>query len=261
MAREKKSSPTRSRWRLAAGIILLGALSISTAMAAFKVREYVIRDPQFLLLRDRKEALTVEGLRYASRAKVVRVFAPDFDRSIFSVPLEERRRRLLAIDWIEDASISRVWPDRLVVRIRERKPVAFIFLRSGVLLIDAQGVLLDPPAEANFSFPVLSGVREDESEPLRREQVRALLRLQDDLGPLAKDISGVNAADPNDLRMVAQVDSRAIELAMGEENFGRRYRNFLNHYPDIKHTSPDVNSFDLRLDDRITAKGIAVPWQ
>jgi len=261
MAREKKSSPTRSRWRLAAGIILLGALSISTAMAAFKVREYVIRDPQFLLLRDRKEALTVEGLRYASRAKVVRVFAPDFDRSIFSVPLEERRRRLLAIDWIEDASISRVWPDRLVVRIRERKPVAFIFLRSGVLLIDAQGVLLDPPAEANFSFPVLSGVREDESEPLRREQVRALLRLQDDLGPLAKDISEVNAADPNDLRMVAQVDSRAIELAMGEENFGRRYRNFLNHYPDIKHTSPDVNSFDLRLDDRITAKGIAVPWQ
>ncbi|HUK19883.1 MAG TPA: FtsQ-type POTRA domain-containing protein [Bryobacteraceae bacterium] len=261
MAREKKSSPTRSRWRLAAGIILLGALSISTAMAAFKVHEYVIRDPQFLLLRDRKEALTVEGLRYASRAKVVRVFAPDFDRSIFSVPLEERRRRLLAIDWIEDASISRVWPDRLVVRIRERKPVAFIFLRSGVLLIDAQGVLLDPPAEANFSFPVLSGVREDESEPLRREQVRALLRLQDDLGPLAKDISEVNAADPNDLRMVAQVDSRAIELAMGEENFGRRYRNFLNHYPDIKHTSPDVNSFDLRLDDRITAKGIAVPWQ
>jgi cell division protein FtsQ len=261
MAREKKSAPARSRWRLAAGIILLGALCISTAMAAFSVREYVIRDPQFLLSRDRKEALTVEGLRYASRAKVVRVFAPDFDRSIFSVPLEERRRRLLAIDWIEDASISRVWPDRLVVRIRERKPVAFIFLRSGVLLIDAQGVLLDPPAEANFSFPVLSGVREDESEPLRREQVRALLRLQDDLGPLAKDISEVNAADPNDLRMVAQVDSRAIELAMGEENFGRRYRNFLNHYPDIKHTSPDVNSFDLRLDDRITAKGIAVPWQ
>jgi len=261
MARERKSSPARSRWRLAAAIVVLGALSISTAMAAFKVREYVIRDPQFRLSRDRKEAITVEGLRYASRAKVLRVFEPDFDSSIFAVPLEERRRRLLAIDWVEDASVSRVWPDRLVVRIRERRPVAFIFLRSGVLLIDAQGVLLDPPAEAQFSFPVLSGVREDETDPQRREQVRALLRLQEDLGTLAKDISEVNAADPNDLRMVAQVDNRAIELAMGQDDFGRRYRNFLNHYPDIKHTSPDVNSFDLRLDDRITAKGIAVPWQ
>jgi len=269
MAREKKSATTstkaagrpRSRWLLMFGLIVLGVLCVSTAMAALKVREYVIHDPQFLLSRDRKDALTIEGLRYASHSKVLRVFAPDFDRSIFSIPLAERRRRLLAIDWIEDASVSRVWPDRLIVRIRERKPVAFVFLRSGVLLIDAQATLLDPPAEAQFSFPVLSGVRENESDLLRREQVRALLRLEEDLGPLAKDISEVNATDPNDLRMVAQVDNRAVELAIGDDNFGRRYRNFLNHYPEIRRSSPDVNSFDLRLDDRITAKGIAAPWQ
>ena len=30
-----------------------------------------------------------------------------------AVPLDERRRRLLAIDWVEDASVSRIWPDRL----------------------------------------------------------------------------------------------------------------------------------------------------
>jgi cell division protein FtsQ len=264
MAREsKKVSAARTgfRWRLAAGIVILGLVCISTAMAALQVHAYVMRDPQFQLSRDRKDALRLEGLRYASKSKVLRVFAPDFDHSILSVPLAERRRRLLAIDWIEDASVSRVWPDRLVVRIRERKPIAFVFLRSGVVLIDAQGVLLDPPGEAQFSFPVLSGVREDEGDSLRREQVRALLRLQEDLGPLAKDISEVNAADPGDLRMVAQVDGRAIELAMGDDNFGRRYRNFLNHYPDIKRTSPEVNTFDLRLDDRITAKGITAPWQ
>ena len=76
-----------------------------------------------------------------------RVFATDFDRSIFAVPLDERRRRLLAIDWVEDASVSRIWPDRLVVRIRERTPVAFVPLRSGVLLIDSHGVLLDQPPQ------------------------------------------------------------------------------------------------------------------
>jgi cell division protein FtsQ len=251
----------RSRWRLAFGIAILGALGVSTAVAALKVRRYVIHDPQFLLSRDRKDALTVEGLRYASRLKVTRVFAADFDRSIFSVPLEERRRRLLAIDWVEDASVSRIWPDRLVVRLRERKPVAFVFLRSGVLLVDAQGVLLDPPSEAQFSFPVLSGIREDATEVERREQVRALLRLQEDLGASARDISEVNASDPDDLRMVAQVDNRAIELAMGDGNYGPRYQNFLNHYPDIRRTSPEVNAFDLRLDDRITAKGSSASWR
>jgi cell division protein FtsQ len=269
MARDKKSATastkaaprSRFRWRLLFGLLVLGVLCVSTAVAAIKVHDYVFHDPQFILSRDRKDALSIEGLRYASHSKVMRIFAPDFDRSIFSVPLAERRRRLLAVDWIEDASVSRVWPDRLVVRIRERKPVAFVFLRSGVLLIDAHGILLDPPAEAQFSFPVLSGIREDESEPMRREQVRALLSLEEDLGPFAKDISEVNAADPNDLHLVAQVDNRAVELAIGDDNFGRRYRNFLNHYPEIRRTSPDVNSFDLRLDDRITAKGIAGPWQ
>jgi cell division protein FtsQ len=268
MARESRKSGATvtaarktSRWRIVLAVVLLGAACVSTAVAALRVRDYVIHDPQFLLAREKRDTLTIEGLRFASKLKVTRVFAADFDRSIFSVPLEERRRRLLAIDWVEDASVSRIWPDRLVVRIRERRPVAFVFLRSGVVLIDAQGVLLEPPAEAQFSFPVLSGIREDETERQRREQVRALLRLEEDLGASAKDISEVNAADPDDLRMVAQVENRAIELAMGDGNFGRRYQNFLNHYPEIKRTSPDVNSFDLRLEDRITAKGISAPWR
>jgi cell division protein FtsQ len=125
-------------------------------------------------------------MKYASRAKIQRVFATDFGRSVFSIPVAERRRRLLAIDWVEDASVSRVWPDRLVVRIRERTPVAFVSFRSGVLLIDWYGVLLDPPPQARFTFPVLSGVREDSTESQRREQVDALFRLQHELGPLAR---------------------------------------------------------------------------
>ena len=93
-------------------------------MGGYRVSLYVNSDPQFTLSRDHKDALTVQGLVYASRTKVQRVFAADFDHSVFSVPLAERRRRLLAIDWVEDASVSRVWPDRLVVRIRERKPAS-----------------------------------------------------------------------------------------------------------------------------------------
>ena len=183
-----------------------------------------------------------------------RVFTGDFDHSIFSIPLAERRRRLLAIDWVEDASVSRIWPDRLMVRIRERKPVAFVLFHSGVQLIDAGGVLLDPPALAHFAFPVLSGLREDETEDRRRERVHALLRLQEDMGYMAKDVSEVNAADTDNIRIVAQVENRAVELMMGDGNFARRYQNFLAHYPEIGKRSPNVKSFDLRLDGQVTAK-------
>ena len=253
MARETKKSPG-IRWRLWFGLSALVLVCVSTAMAGFKVRQYVTTDPQFNLSHDRADALTILGMQYTSRAKVQRVFAIDFDRSIFSVPLEERRRRLLAIDWVEDASVSRVWPDRLAVRIRERKPVAFVLLHSSVLLIDAHGVLLEPPPQAQFTFPVLGGVRDDEPQAHRLERVRALLQVEADMGYLTKDVSEVDARDPDNIRIVAQVEGRTVELLLGDGNYGRRYQNFLNHYSEIQKRSPEVKIFDLRLDGRITTR-------
>jgi cell division protein FtsQ len=254
MARESRKIARGFNWRLWLVVVVLGAAGVSTAVAGFKVRQYALTDLQFMLSSSRPDALTIQGLNYASRTKVQRVFAADFDHSIFSVPLDERRRRLLAIDWVEDASVSRIWPDRLLVRIHERKPVAFVLFHSGVLLIDAHGVLLDPPAQAQFAFPVLSGVREDETEDQRRERVRALLRLQEDMGYMAKDVSEVNAADPDNIRIVVQVENRAVELIMGDGNFARRYQDFLEHYAEIGKRSPNVKTFDLRLEGQITAK-------
>jgi cell division protein FtsQ len=245
--------PAGFRWRLWLPLLALGVIGVSTAMAALKVRRFVVADPRFALSRD-AGSLTIAGLQYTQRSKVLRIFAGDFDHSIFSAPLEERRRRLLAIDWVEEASVSRLWPDRLAVRIQERKPVAFVLLRSNVLLIDAHGVLLNLPARAQFTFPVLAGIREDQTAAQRLDCVRAFLQVEREFGYLTKDVSEVNAADPDDIRIVAQVENRSIELMLGDASYARRYQNFLAHYPEIARRSPEVKSFDLRLDDRILAK-------
>ncbi|HYW45459.1 MAG TPA: FtsQ-type POTRA domain-containing protein [Bryobacteraceae bacterium] len=254
MARDSKKAEGGIRWRRWLGLAGLGIAGVSTAVAGFKVRDYALTDPQFLLSRDVKDAITIQGSNYAPRAKVLRIFSGDYGRSVFSVNLNERRRRLLAIDWVEDASVSRIWPDRLVVRIRERKPVAFVSFRSGVLLIDAHGVLLEQPSQAQVAFPVLSGVREDEPEERRRERVSCLLRVQEELGSMAKDISEVNTADPDNVRITTQVDRRTVELIMGDTDFAARYRNFMSHYQEIQRRLPGARTFDVRLADRITAE-------
>ncbi len=253
MAREKKSAGG-IRWRLWFGLAGAALVCASTAMAALKVSHFVHTDPQFTLSRERKGALMIEGLRYTSRSKVTRIFAGDFGRSVFSVPLAERRRRLLGIDWVAEATVSRIWPDRLLVRIRERTPVAFVVFRWGAMLIDEEGVLLEAPPQGQFTFPVLGGVREDDPDTARAERVRGFLRFEKDMGYLAKDVSEVNAADPENLRIVVRVDDRALELMMGGENFAQRYQNFLSHFPEIRKRSPEARLFDLRVDDRITAK-------
>jgi cell division protein FtsQ len=254
MAREAKKEPSKLRkalWRMA---MFAAALGTCTGVSVYLIHRYLVNDPKFVLSHDRRDALTIDGLHYGSRAKVQRIFAQDTDHSVFSVPLDERRRRLLALDWVQDAAVSRVWPDRLAVRIQERKPVAFVEVQSSVMLIDGQGMLLEPPPQAQFTFPVLSGVRAEDAPEKRMYAVRALLDVEDALGPAMKDVSEVNAVDPSNLRVVAQLDNRVLELILGEDNLGARYRNFLAHYAEIRKRSPEVKVFDLRLDDRITAR-------
>jgi cell division protein FtsQ len=249
----KKETPAFRKALRKLALVVVG-VAASTGVSVYLLHRYVVNDPKFVLSHHRGEALTVNGLHYGSLAKVNRIFAEDVDHSVFSVPLEERRRRLLAIDWVQDAAVSRVWPDRLAVRITERKPVAFVQVQSSVMLIDGEGMLLEPPAQAQFAFPVLRGVRAEDPPARRMEAVRALLDVEDGLGPHIKDVSEVNATDPGNIRIVAQVDGHVVDLILGEDNLGGRYQNFLDHYGEIRKRSPEVRSFDLRLDDRITAK-------
>ncbi|MGH9659207.1 MAG: cell division protein FtsQ/DivIB, partial [Bryobacteraceae bacterium] len=195
---------------------------------------------------------------HASRDDIARVFAADFGQNIFRVPIEERRRKLLAIDWVADATVARIWPNRLTVRIEERRPVAFVHLRQGAAgtrpaLIDAEGVILRQPARARFSFPLVSGIDERQPESARRDKVRRMLRLVKELGETAARVTEVDVSSAEILTSI-EVDGREVELLVGESNYGQRVRNFLKHYPEIRKGSAAVSSFDLRLDDRITAR-------
>jgi cell division protein FtsQ len=249
------------RWRLWLNVALIGVVLTVLVYTGHEIRRFVRSDARFTLAGpdERGAGLSMDGVVHVSRTRVLATFAPDFGRSVFQSPIDERRRRLLAIDWVEDASIARIWPNRMAVHIKERKPVAFVNLPSPggtgsrVLLIDAEGVLLESPPQAHFAFPVLSGITEDQTELERRQRVQAMLRLLDELGPLGKDISEVNAATPQNLAVVTQVEGIALELALGNHNFSQRMQSFLDHYPEIRRHAGNARAFDLRLDNRITA--------
>jgi cell division protein FtsQ len=179
---------------------------------------------------------------------------------VFEIPLAERRRHLLAVDWVRTASVTRVLPDRIAVRVTERTPVAFARLplagsvRHWLALIDDDGVLLSIPQKVRFRFPVLSGVTEEQTDEERRLRVKSMEHLLADLGPQAKDISEVNSANPQEMRVIADVDGQEVELWLGDQHYRSRYLNFVQHYDEIRRHAERASVFDLRLDDRILAK-------
>jgi cell division protein FtsQ len=251
-------------WRLAVRLAAWAVLVAGLAWGGREVNSFLLRDPRFQFACGDKEPacsnLEIRGVVYASRARIQNVFAPDFGASVFSMPLAERRRRLLAVDWVSTASISRIWPRGIAVTVTERSPVAFAKLpiagtaRYRFSLIDGDGVLLSIPPRVRFRLPVLSGVMEEQTEADRRVRVKAMQHLLDDLGPQAKDVSEINAASTLDMRLIVEIDGQAVELWIGDQHYRSRYRHFVSSYEEIRRHSDRAHVFDLRLDDRILAK-------
>jgi len=241
--------------RLILRVCLWGALLAGLAFGTKEVHSFLITDARFRL-----EKLEIRGTVYTNTGRVQNVFAKDFNRSIFEVPLAERRRHVLAVDWVKTASLSRIWPDRIVVTVTERTPVAFAKLpvagtmRHWLALIDGEGILLSIPRKVRFRLPVLSGVSEDQSDEERRQRVESMEHLLADLGPQSKDISEINAASAQDIRVIADVNGQPVELWLGDQHFRSRYQNFLSHFPDIRRHDDHAGIFDLRMDDRISSR-------
>jgi hypothetical protein len=124
-------------------------------------------------------------------------------------------------------------------------------------LIDEEGVILDAPPKSSFQLPVLAGMMGGESQDKRGIRVRRMQRLMKELGPMADNVSEVDASDLDDLRITEQAGGGAVTLMLGDRNFSSRLKNFLEHYPEIHRNMPQATAFDLRLDDRIT--GLEAP--
>src|SRR5260370_25164941 len=193
----------------------------------------------------------------ASEADAGRVFARDFGRSLYLCPIAERRLGLLAIDWVKEASVARVWPNSLVMRVQERVPVACAQVSGAdgnarCALIDEEGALMNPYKAGEFNFPVLTGLRSTDTREERRERVKRLMKLKKELGPLMDKISEVDASDLENLKVTQQFGNRAYTLMIGDQHFAQRLENFTSNLDEIrKRLSENSTYLDLRLPDRV----------
>jgi cell division protein FtsQ len=248
-----------------AAILVAAALAAAGSLTAYwRLERFLISDARFTMLPppeygDASPSLRIQGVEHVSLARVTNVFREDFGRSVYLLSLSERRRALMSIDWVKEASVSRVWPNTIQVKIVERKPVAFVQWPSApgaaasFALVDEEGVLLRPHTPARFALPVLVGVQPGSEAALRRDRVRRMLRLWQDLGSLAERVSEVDVGDPENLQITEQADGQAVVLILGNRNFLARLDRFHQRYPEIHKRLPEAGTFDLRLEDRITA--------
>ncbi len=263
MAAEKQKNAGPAL-RLSLLVILGSGLLGAGIYSAQTFERFLVRDPRFEVSgpRDYGEEspdLRVEGIHYASRAKIDQIFGGDFGRSLYLLPIAERRDALKKVSWVRDATVRRIWPNRVYVRIAEREPAAFIPVAYGEVsryaLIDAEGVILDPPAKAQFNLPVLQGIQKADTQEMRGQRVRRMQRMMHEIGALGNGISEVDVSDLDNLKVRLMMNGQSFLLILGDSEFAGRLQNFTAHFQEIREHVPWATRFDLRLKSRVTAIG------
>ena len=73
--------------------------------------------------------------------------------NIFSADLDDIRERVEGLRWVRYATVQRVFPDTISIKVIEREPVGLARIRGEIYQFDAQAELLDPDTEGGINFP------------------------------------------------------------------------------------------------------------
>ena len=264
MAKKQQTDNEERFLTIRRGLIIATVASIALVAllwGAIQLEHFLIRDPQFTLASppdpgEASPAVEIMGVAHSARDNVASMFEKDYGRSIYLMPLRQRRDELLRLQWVKDARVTRVWPNRLQIRITEREPAAFVQLpgETELPLIDTDGFILRPEIQESLNLPILTGVTRQQSDDERRVRVRRLRKLMNDSGELSAKISEVDATDPDNLKIMQDAGGKAVTLIIGNRYFKRRLEKFRQNADDLLRRDPSKTTFDLRIDGSIYAR-------
>jgi len=103
------------------------------------------------------QVVYIDGLKNL-REDVVRSVLPDSSLPLFSLSLDEIKRDIEAIGWVEEVDVRRKMPDELYVTVKERIPAALWQYQGNLQLIDKNGIIISFTDIKRFSdLPIIVG--------------------------------------------------------------------------------------------------------
>ncbi len=235
-------------------IFLILAIALAAGAVLYFTARFFLFSPQVLL--SKPDQIEVIGAHFVGREAIVSRFYADRGHSVLRIPLEERRRALEELPWVERAGVQRILPNRIRVEIAERTPIAFLRSGSEIFLIDAHGVILDRPAGEEFPFPVVSGVPESLPLPERERRMQAYQEFLKGIELVkagsSERVSEADLSNPKDLRVVMTglagpgSDSQAVTIHFGQNDFVAKYRMLVENFSQWQANAGRVQSIDLQ---------------
>jgi cell division protein FtsQ len=249
-----RRSPLPKRAANRIKVAMLGLLGLAiVGGTALAVRQYGLKSWRFRI--ESSDQIKVTGSENVPRAQILDAFGGDISRNVFAVPLEDRKKQLEQIPWVESATLMRHLPNRLAVVIKERTPVAFAQVGSRIALVDASSVLMEMSTTGAkpYSFPVIVGFTDSEPLSTRAARMKIYTALVNDLDSggarYSQDLSEVDLSDPENAKVT--VADGGVLVQLGSGNYLDRYKVYVAHVQEWRQQFGTLKSVDLRYEGQV----------
>ena len=145
-SRPRQTRRRRARWWVAL-LLLLAAMGVAGGVT------WALYDSSLFAVR----SVTVTGTRLVPESEVLAVAGVRPGTPLIRVSTARVAARVLTITQVQGVQVTKTWPDRVVIAVRERTSALAVALSGGGFdLIDADGVIVQSAATRPAGLPLFT---------------------------------------------------------------------------------------------------------
>ena len=255
--KENSYRPAAARYRLKrrSTNILRDTVTVFLSLTAIAaVTSLLIYGYSFLVSLPYLQAkeITIRGCKELTEKDILGLAAIRPTQNILVINVEEAKRRIKVNPWVKEVSIGREFPDRVVIEIRERTPVALLKKEAAFYLMDINGITFKRLESGDeMDLPILTGFHSGD-----KTDQKLLGKSLDMLNYLTKkqnfpNIKTVSEIHGNERHGISLYTNTGLCLLLGFDN----YENKLNNLPvvmaDLEQRRQKTGFLQIDLSDPV----------
>jgi cell division protein FtsQ len=248
-ARIERLRPPRGAGVGASALIILGSIGFGIVrgdhVPQFVEAMHDLRDSFGNAAGFRITGVALTGNKHMSREEIFATAGVTGHSSLLFLDVADARVRLKTNPWIADATVQKLYPDRLQIAITERAAFALWQKDGRVGVIADDGTVLEPYLSRSFvALPLFVGA----GPATRAKEFQALIARYPDIRDQIRAAVLVSERRWN-LRL-----KNGVDIELPEDGVAQALDRLVALDRDKKLLSRDITLVDLRLPDRVTVR-------
>ena len=190
------------------------------------------------------QRVDVMGEGRLSENDVQRVVGVQRGDYLFDLDLKAAQSRVENLSWVERAIVRRLWPNRIVVQIIERKPFALWQANGNIQLVDQSGIYIDEAELAQYpDLPLIVG----DTAPEYFSDADLMMSAHSDIKSRVSTYVRHNTG-----RWDLILDNGAVKVKLPSESPKAALSRLSDLQFQTRILDREIAVIDLRIEDRIT---------